>query len=80
MQYVLSMFVRGNNAEVFDNDTPGGESYAFLGLEVAIREGKRRLKEREDIEKINVYKVFDGVKQINHDGSKYQIAHTLLRP
>ena len=49
MQLILGMTLRGNDAEVFDDDTPGGESYSFMGVQTAINEGRRRMQENPDI-------------------------------
>lgn len=78
MQHVLGMILRNNSTEIFDDATPGKESYSFMGLQAAVNEGNSRLRQNPEIIKINIYKVFDGVKTFTADGSQHQLVYFLL--
>jgi len=78
MQHILGMILNNSPTEVFDNDTPGGEPYSFMGLYAAMAEGDKRMRANPEILKINVYEVFDGKKRICPEG-RYQLVHCLLR-
>jgi hypothetical protein len=45
MHYVLGTQYRGSRAELFDDETPGAESYSFAGLQTAISEGNKRMQQ-----------------------------------
>lgn len=78
MQHVLGMILRGNDAEIIDDDSLSGPKPVIMDLFSGMNEGHRRMIQNPDIVKINIYEVFDGVRRISATG-KYQLVHQLIR-
>lgn len=78
MQLVLGTVLYDNSAEVMDDDSLlGKESYSFMGLQAAIAEGQKRLKQNSGIKQINIYEIFDGVRRSSPQG-RYGLVYKLL--
>jgi hypothetical protein len=77
MQLVLGTILKGNDAELFDDESPNAESYSFGGLQMAINEGSKRISQNPDIQQINIYEIFDGVRRASPHG-KYAPVYTLF--
>ena len=78
MQHVLGMILRGNNAEVMDDDSLTNNPDLKMDLFSAMAEADRRMTQNPEIMQINVYEVFDGVKRISPQG-RYGLVHMLKR-
>lgn len=58
MQHVLGIILRNNENEIMESESP--EKSSFLGLQMAIMEAEKRLKQNANIKQINVYSIKHG--------------------
>ena len=75
MQHILGVILRGNPAELMDDDNHGTNTYSFMGLQAAVSEAQNRLKYNPEILTVNVYRVIQELP----GQSKYQLVQEYKR-
>lgn len=55
MQHIFGTILKDNDIEIIDDESPGKGTY--MGLQAAIFEGEKALKQNPNIKQINIYRV-----------------------
>lgn len=64
MQHIFSYILKDNDNEIIDDESP--EKGSYIGLQGAIFEGQRVLKQNQNIKQINIYRIIQEQRIITY--------------
>lgn len=64
MQHIFGIILIDNDCEILEDESPGKGSYQ--GLQMAIFEGQKRIKQNPNIKQINIYSIKQGQRILDY--------------
>lgn len=64
MQHIFGIILHGNDSEILESESP--EKGSYMGLQVAIIEGQKRMKLNPSIKQINIYSIKQGQRILDY--------------